>query len=140
MGVLWVRIKTGNRKQATINIDQITLIIDSTNITKLNIFQVFEVISWASSGTGYKWYWIVFDMLNVLRALAVFIIFVCKRDIIFALEENYPCLKRRVTKVLLIFGLCYVSAIVLIVSTMHFTYHYNNNEDLLEDSSDNHDI
>lgn len=84
-------------------------------------FQVFEVISWATSGTGVYGFWVIFDMLNVLRALAVFIIFVCKRDIIFALEENYPCLKRRVIKVLIIFSLIGASLIVLIISTVHTT-------------------
>ncbi len=84
-------------------------------------FQVFEVISWATSGTGVYGFWVIFDMLNVLRALAVFIIFVCKRDIIFALEENYPCLKRRVIKVLIIFSLVGASLVVLIISTVHTT-------------------
>jgi len=53
-----------------------------------------KVISWAVSGFGVRWYWIAFDLFNILRAVAIFIIFVCKPDIIFALEQNYPKLKR----------------------------------------------
>ncbi|ODM89681.1 G-protein coupled receptor Mth2 [Orchesella cincta] len=59
----------------------------------MGVTWIFEVISWAASGNGYHWYWVVFDLMNVLRALAVFLIFVCKPDIILALEGKYPCLK-----------------------------------------------
>ncbi|CAL8095353.1 unnamed protein product [Orchesella dallaii] len=59
----------------------------------MGVTWIFEVISWAASGNGYYAYWVVFDLMNVLRALAVFLIFVCKPDIILALEGKYPSLK-----------------------------------------------
>ncbi|OXA59513.1 putative G-protein coupled receptor Mth-like 1 [Folsomia candida] len=59
----------------------------------MGVFYIFELISWFVSGSGVFWYWAAFDILNILRAVAVFIIFVCKPDILWALEQNYPWLK-----------------------------------------------
>lgn len=40
---------------------------------------VTEIISWASGGREYYWY--ATDVINLLRAVFIFIIFCCKRKV-----------------------------------------------------------
>ena len=40
---------------------------------------VTEIISWASGGRDYYWY--ATDVINLLRAVFIFIIFCCKRKV-----------------------------------------------------------
>lgn len=37
----------------------------------------------------------IFDMVNLFQAIAIFVIFVCKRETLRALEIKYPCLKSK---------------------------------------------
>lgn len=66
--------------------------------TSLGVTWVFEIISWADTknrdSDAVPWYWILFDIINLLQAVAIFIIFVCKRRIINQLKNKYPQLKR----------------------------------------------
>ncbi|ODM96967.1 G-protein coupled receptor Mth2 [Orchesella cincta] len=55
----------------------------------MGVTRVFEVISWAESGPTLTWYWAVFDIFNVLQAVAIFIIYVCKRDVLSSLKKLF---------------------------------------------------
>lgn len=42
------------------------------------------------------WYFILYvtlDLTNMFQAIAIFVIFVCKRETLRALEQKYSCLK-----------------------------------------------
>ncbi|CAG7824486.1 unnamed protein product, partial [Allacma fusca] len=55
---------------------------------------IFEIISWYTERDktdGNAWYWVFFDVINILQALAIFWTFVCKPDVIRMLEQKYPC-------------------------------------------------
>jgi len=55
----------------------------------MGVTRVFEVISWAESGPTLTWYWAVFDFINVGQAVAIFIIYVCKRDVLYSLKKLF---------------------------------------------------
>ncbi len=40
-----------------------------------------------------KWYWVLLDMTNLFQAVAIFVIFVCKRETVRSLEHKYPIFK-----------------------------------------------
>lgn len=55
----------------------------------MGVTRVFEVITWAGSGPTLTWYWAVFDIFNILQAVAIFIVYVCKRDVLIALRNLF---------------------------------------------------
>ncbi len=55
----------------------------------MGVTRVFEVITWAGSGPTLTWYWAVFDIVNILQAVAIFIVYVCKRDVLIALRNLF---------------------------------------------------
>lgn len=105
----------------------------------MGISWIFEIVSWYVDGFGYKWYWNIIDVFNILRkhilqkyqikvnvastadaqtqaqistlnsvkwkiasvflissgAVAMFVIYVCKNDVVIKqLEDSYPTLQR----------------------------------------------
>ncbi|XP_035710177.1 uncharacterized protein LOC110853605 isoform X2 [Folsomia candida] len=68
-----------------------------TRLTKLIIVMgvswAFDICSWSIDGLTLKWYWMIFDIINILRAVGVFVVYVCKQDIIVQLEDAHPRLK-----------------------------------------------
>jgi G protein-coupled receptor Mth (Methuselah protein) len=54
---------------------------------------IFEVISFAVQEDQFKWYWLIFDMINIFQSIAIFLIFVCNRETVQELETKFPCLK-----------------------------------------------
>lgn len=61
----------------------------------MGVTWIFEVISWLVSGYNWNWYWVIFDMINILQAIVIFIIFVCKKETISSLEQKYPSFKSK---------------------------------------------
>lgn len=60
----------------------------------MGVTWIFEVILWFdTNGEGFSWIFLIVDVLNVLQAVATFIIFVCKRKIINQIEQRHPALK-----------------------------------------------
>ncbi|CAL8146649.1 unnamed protein product [Orchesella dallaii] len=53
---------------------------------------VFEVVSWAltKEDEAYSWFWLIFDMYNVLSAILIFIIFVCQQNTLNLLQQVHP--------------------------------------------------
>jgi len=61
---------------------------------------IFDVLSWASSTSssenqGTPWYWIFFDLVNILQAIVIFIIFVCNPQTLTELQQEVPCLSSK---------------------------------------------
>jgi len=57
---------------------------------------IFEIIqNLSDSGKSHKWYWVILDLANIFQAVAIFVIFVCKRETLRALEQNYPKLRSK---------------------------------------------
>lgn len=56
----------------------------------MGVTRIFELITWYESGPLLTWYWAVFDIFNILQAVAIFIIYVCKRDVVRALKNKMP--------------------------------------------------
>ncbi|CAL8129819.1 unnamed protein product [Orchesella dallaii] len=57
---------------------------------------IFQVILSIVENDERKWYspfFAVLDMVNMFQAIAIFVIFVCKRETLRALEQKYFCLK-----------------------------------------------
>jgi len=54
---------------------------------------IFEIISYFVHGSTQTWYWTGLDILNILRAIGVFVIYVCKPDVLQPLKDSYPSLK-----------------------------------------------
>ena len=59
----------------------------------MGVTWIFEVVSFLHVGTDIPWYWNIVDSVNVCQAIAVFIIYVCKKETVFALRKTYPALK-----------------------------------------------
>jgi len=59
----------------------------------MGVAWMFEVISWVHVGYHVTWYWNIIDCVNVCQAIAIFIIYVCKKETILALEKRCPSLK-----------------------------------------------
>ncbi|ODM94069.1 putative G-protein coupled receptor Mth-like 1 [Orchesella cincta] len=57
---------------------------------------IFEVISWACTEPGkpLHWIWKFLDLVNILQAIAIFVVFVCNRSTLKELSEKFSCLKR----------------------------------------------
>jgi G protein-coupled receptor Mth (Methuselah protein) len=57
---------------------------------------ITEIISWAVGGADYYWY--ITDIVNMLRAVFIFVIFCCKRSVLNLLRARLasflPCAKR----------------------------------------------
>jgi hypothetical protein len=57
---------------------------------------ITEIISWAVGGADYYWY--ITDIVNMLRAVFIFVIFCCKRSVLNLLRVRLasflPCAKR----------------------------------------------
>ncbi|CAL8093003.1 unnamed protein product [Orchesella dallaii] len=60
----------------------------------MGVSWIFEIVSWQVDGLGFTWYWTIFDLFNILRAVAVFAVYVCKKDIFKQLEDTYPSIKQ----------------------------------------------
>ncbi|CAG7818873.1 unnamed protein product, partial [Allacma fusca] len=54
----------------------------------MGITWIFELIAWFAAGEDVKWYWSVFDVYNILHAVGIFWIFVCKVEIKDQLQEK----------------------------------------------------
>lgn len=55
---------------------------------------IFELVSFAAHEDEFRWYWIVFDLINIFQSVAIFIIFVCNRETFLGLQSKYPVLQR----------------------------------------------
>ncbi|CAL8098922.1 unnamed protein product [Orchesella dallaii] len=57
---------------------------------------IFEVISWACTEPGkpLHWIWKLLDLVNILQAIAIFVVFVCNRKTLKELSEKFSCLER----------------------------------------------
>lgn len=62
-------------------------------IVLMGVTWTFEFILWMQTGDNFSWIVIAVDVLNILQAVATFIIFVCKRKIINQLEQKHPVLR-----------------------------------------------
>ncbi len=56
---------------------------------------IFELVSFAAHEDEFRWYWIVFDLINIFQSVAIFIIFVCNRETFLGLQSKYPVLQRK---------------------------------------------
>ncbi|CAG7730508.1 unnamed protein product, partial [Allacma fusca] len=54
---------------------------------------ILEFVSWSVSGSTKTWYWAISDVINILQGIAIFVIYICKANIITSLRKNYPGLK-----------------------------------------------
>ncbi|CAL8081523.1 unnamed protein product [Orchesella dallaii] len=60
----------------------------------MGVTWTLEFIDWITySGATFTWYFFAVDVFNILQAVAIFIIFVCKRKILNQLEQKYPSLR-----------------------------------------------
>jgi hypothetical protein len=62
---------------------------------------VFEVAEWAAENDANEdilWYWFIFDMVNILQAVAIFLIFVCNRAMIRCLQQECPNISSKFIK------------------------------------------
>jgi len=61
----------------------------------MGVSWISEIVAWAvspkSQGT-IPLYWIVFDVVTLVQAIAIFTIFVCRKDNLHKLLEKYPSL------------------------------------------------
>lgn len=58
---------------------------------------MFEVISWACTEPGkpVHWIWKFLDLVNILQAVAIFVVFVCNQKTLTELTEKFPRLKSK---------------------------------------------
>ncbi|CAG7829238.1 unnamed protein product [Allacma fusca] len=54
---------------------------------------IFEFISWWHKASERTWYWAIVDMINILQAVAIFIIYVCNSNVAGSLRNEYPQLR-----------------------------------------------
>lgn len=55
--------------------------------------QVFEIVAWAVKPNvrgSVPLYWVIFDIVTLVQAIAIFVIFVCRRDVVESLIIKYP--------------------------------------------------
>ncbi|CAG7661722.1 unnamed protein product [Allacma fusca] len=54
---------------------------------------ILEFVSWSVSGSTKTWYWAIVDIFNILQGIAIFVIYICKANIITSLRKSYPGLR-----------------------------------------------
>ncbi|CAG7727924.1 unnamed protein product, partial [Allacma fusca] len=51
---------------------------------------ILEIVFWNVSGSKDIWYWVIVEVLNILQEIAIFVIYICKPNIITSLQKNHP--------------------------------------------------
>jgi hypothetical protein len=72
----------------------------------VGVLWVIEFINRYFVGTNVTWYVQILDTFNCLQPVAIFVIFVCKEDVVKSLIERKPCLRPLLTPILKILTLC----------------------------------
>ena len=69
----------------------------------MGVSWIFEIVAWALRPSGRDGhppiYWIVFDYVSLVQAIAIFIIFVCRQEILYKVMQKYPATKRKIPEI-----------------------------------------
>jgi hypothetical protein len=64
----------------------------------MGVSWISEIVAWALSPKAYGTvpvYWIVFDIVTLIQAIAIFTIFICRKENLHKLLEKHPFLSRK---------------------------------------------
>ncbi|XP_021933614.1 G-protein coupled receptor Mth2-like [Zootermopsis nevadensis] len=88
--------RAGNTSGSAIHRDRQRLVLYVKLFCLMGLTWITEIISWAVGGADYYWY--ITDIVNMLRAVLIFVIFCCKKSVLnllrVRLESFLPCAKR----------------------------------------------
>lgn len=88
--------RAGNTSGSAIHNDRKRLVLYVKLFCLMGLTWITEIISWAVGGADYYWY--ITDIVNMLRAVFIFVIFCCKRSVLNLLRARLasflPCAKR----------------------------------------------
>ncbi|PNF24431.1 hypothetical protein B7P43_G09683 [Cryptotermes secundus] len=86
----------GNTSGSAIRKNRQRLVLYVKLFCLMGLTWITEIISWAVGGADYYWY--ITDIVNMLRAVFIFVIFCCKRSVLNLLRARLasflPCAKR----------------------------------------------
>jgi hypothetical protein len=64
----------------------------------MGVAWILEIIVWAINPSvrgKIPLYWIIFDFVTLIQAIAIFVIFICRRDVVENLITKYPFLQSK---------------------------------------------
>ncbi|XP_069691397.1 probable G-protein coupled receptor Mth-like 3 isoform X2 [Periplaneta americana] len=79
----------GNTSGSATNKEKQRLVLYVKLFCLMGLTWITEIISWAVGGADYYWY--ITDVVNMLRAVFIFVIFCCKRSVLNLLRARLPC-------------------------------------------------
>ncbi|CAG7815316.1 unnamed protein product [Allacma fusca] len=82
------RENLGRSKEATELFQLFTKLFFVMGITWILVF-----VSWKINVSTKAWYWAIVDVFNILQGIAIFVIYICRANIVTSLRQNCPGLR-----------------------------------------------